>query len=382
MYTVDGKNFINKIEAIIFANKTLSDITWDYHDNILKKIDWTVEPSISLDELYKNRAIQLRERYDYIVILCSGGADSTNVAKTFLNNDIPIDEIVASIPEEGIKNYVFNDKDKRHYNTISEIKYAQFPLLHEIKTNYPRQKITVNDYFQKMLNLSPEEWIFQSGDFIHPTTIARYNFDNLKHIRDLAEQGKKIAFIYGIEKPLVAINNKGNVGLGISDLSINTPRQPFSDNYLSVENVCFYTSIDCVQLMIKQAHTVIKWFLDPKNLSFKKYLLDFRLESHRSDKENRKRHSVYERAIVPCIYPSTHRSVFQAEKPESIFFAEHDYWFYKDHGNTLASQMMMSDFKSLMTKIDKKYLVDSGTGFKTFVKWYKIGTADSFVQKV
>jgi len=50
--------------------------------------------SESLDFLYALRARQLREKYDYLVLYFSGGADSTNILKTFIDNNIFLDEIV------------------------------------------------------------------------------------------------------------------------------------------------------------------------------------------------------------------------------------------------------------------------------------------------
>ncbi len=62
-YTVGAKQFENKINAIVEANETLAEIEWHFHSQY-DYIDWTVEPSTSLEELYKNRAVQLRNKYN------------------------------------------------------------------------------------------------------------------------------------------------------------------------------------------------------------------------------------------------------------------------------------------------------------------------------
>ena len=58
-YKVNNKIFFEKIEAILYANQTLSDIEWFIHDETFSKVDWTVEPTTSLDEFYRIRAQQI-----------------------------------------------------------------------------------------------------------------------------------------------------------------------------------------------------------------------------------------------------------------------------------------------------------------------------------
>lgn len=58
--------------------------------------DWTKEPIESFEELKKRRAEQLREKYSYLVLYFSGGADSTTMVNAFLKNNIHVDEIVTA----------------------------------------------------------------------------------------------------------------------------------------------------------------------------------------------------------------------------------------------------------------------------------------------
>jgi len=135
-YIVNGQRYTNKIQAILEAQKTLADITWDFHNDFFNKIDWTIEPQLSLPQMYKIRAQQIRDQYDYIVIMFSGGADSTNVLYSFLDNNIRVDEIVSSAPMSGLNNWNWNDQDTSVNNTISETKYALFPILDEVAVKF------------------------------------------------------------------------------------------------------------------------------------------------------------------------------------------------------------------------------------------------------
>ena len=82
-YSVHDKKYTSLISAVLEAQKTLSDIGWDFFSDDFKKVNWSIEPELTLDELYRLRAQQIRNTYDYVIVMVSGGADSTNVVKTF-----------------------------------------------------------------------------------------------------------------------------------------------------------------------------------------------------------------------------------------------------------------------------------------------------------
>ena len=145
-YVVNGKAYFNKLEAILDAQKTSAKVSWNFHQDIFEKVNWQVEPEPSLDDFYRMRAQQIRDKYDYVIVRVSGGADSTNVIKSFLNNGIRVDEIIADVPLSGLNNWEYT-KSTSSANTVSESKYVQFPLLNEIKTSHPDIKISINDYF-------------------------------------------------------------------------------------------------------------------------------------------------------------------------------------------------------------------------------------------
>jgi hypothetical protein len=376
-YIVNDKIFEEKLDAILYANETRADVGWYYHDTILNAVDWSIEPETSLDEFYKIRAQQIRDEYDYIVIMCSGGADSTNVVWSFLNNGIHVDEVVASAPMSGLRNWNDTTNDQSASNTMSETVYAQLPLLNEIKTKHPTVKISINDYFENIINFKTDEWLFRGGEWIHPSGVARYNLEQLTHLRNMAESGKKIGIIYGIDKPSIKfIDNE--VQTNISDLAVNVQRQAFDKKYSNVENVLFYYSYELPQMMIKQAHQVAKWVALPENADVLKLVFDNKKHRQLYFAQNRLRHSLYERAIVPCIYPSTHRSVFQGAKPTRMFLGEHDDWFYKLHSNTRMFEMVESDFRNFIKSIDPKYLNQVRTGFTLYIKSFTLGTKSKF----
>lgn len=379
-YSVSGKKIFHKIDAVLEANRLDSDLSWHFYDDIFKKVNWTAEPTYSLDYYYKLRAEQIRLRYDYVVIFCSGGADSTNVLKSFVNNNIHVDEVIVSAPNSGLSNYNFNKNDTSHSNTMSETKFAQFPLMQELSNQNLNIKITINDYFQNIIDYESEKWIYDSEDWIHPSGLSRYHLENISHLKNLAEQGKRIALVYGIDKPVLLLSgdNDEEIYTVFSDLAVNVQRPAFAVNYPNVDNVLFYWTKDLPEMLVKQAHSVANWIFKIEN----QYLLNFFKSSgkiqNQTYAENRYQHSRYERGIVPCIYPSTYRKVFQAEKPTKTFLGEHDDWFYSLHRSTRAYDMIVTDTIHFFKKFKRKYLNPGNNGFINYHNKYKIGNLSDF----
>ena len=75
-YTVGSTKHYIKPEALIDATKTGHFPEWNFNRNVFDHYAWDVEPELNLRELYRIRAQQLRDRYDYIRLEVSGGGDS------------------------------------------------------------------------------------------------------------------------------------------------------------------------------------------------------------------------------------------------------------------------------------------------------------------
>lgn len=381
VYTVNEKHFTDKIQAILEANKTLANITWTFHEEKLRTAKWYLEPELPLSSYYKIRAEQIRNEYDYVAIMFSGGSDSRNIIKTFTKNNIKVDEVISSVPETGLNNYLTNDKNISAENAASEWDLSVYPILKELSNFYPDIKITTNDLFKNILNYKTDEWLYQSSDWIHPSTVARYRLENLKHLKDLAEQGKRIAIVYGIDKPFLSYERDNWLASTIHDYTVNVPIYPFDNEYPNVDIVLFYYSVDFPELMIKQAHVLAKWINLPENSYIKYFIHDGRPENMAFINQNlaRTKGNHYQRSITPCIYPDIDMTnVFQAFKPQQNFMANHDNWFYDLHKGTKIHQMIDSDFKLFYKNINAKYLNANKTGFAMFKQSFGLGKIEKF----
>ena len=380
-YKVGNHIFYNKLQAILYANPTKADITWHFNNEIFDKFDWTIEPPVPLEMLYAERARQIREQFDYVIVMASGGADSTNVIKSFLNNNIRIDEIVAAAPVSGLKNWKINLNDKSADNMITETLVSQLPLLDRISKTHPNIKLTVHDYFEDILKMKTDEWIYESSShWLHFSGATRHSLDKFTHIKNLAEAGKRIGVVYGIDKPIICRAESGNLYTVVADPVVNIICPHFKDKYSNVESILFYYSPDLPELMIKQAHEVCRWNYKPENSHVRAILWD-KSKPHAFN-TNVERGSNWQRAIIPCIYPAVtdnHKN-WQAIKQGMGFKGgfQMDNWVLQLHGKEKIVQMVESDLKLFTSKLDSKYKHDDNDGFARFYRYWKIGHEDNF----
>lgn len=379
-YSVNGKLFKSKIEAILYANTTKADVDWYFYNDVYSALNWSVEPTTSLQEFYKIRASQIREEYDYIIIMYSGGADSTNVVYSFIDNGLLVDEVIAGAPLSGLSNFQWDDKDRSAGNMISETKFTQLPGLEQIKQADTRIKITIHDYFEDMANIEGDEWLYNRNlsHWCNPS-VFRHWLDKFDHIKKIIEQGKKVGIVYGIDKPIVCKGESGSLYCTIPDGSVNFISDHFPESYPNVDTVLFYFTPKLPQMLVKQAHEIFRFLYDKKNSFIKdNYLWD----RAKLDPNPSLRASNYQRAIVPTIYPSTYKKMlgkFQSHKPSLGFQGniDLDSWAYDLHQSSKFIEIWKSDFTRFLKNIDKKYLNDI-YGFKPIYVYWKIGDESMF----
>ena len=414
-YQVGSGIYLDKLSAVLVAQEKNLPISWNFFDKEFSAIDWSIEPELSLDQLYRTRAQQIRDRYDYLVVYCSGGADSTNVVHSFLDNHIPIDEIISLAPLSGLRDWSFNRDNLGVENTVSEVKYALMPFLNKIAQKYPKIRITVNDYFDQkkhdnhITNLG-------SGNIVTPLTNQFTEVFKFSHILKLLDQGKRVGLVYGSDKPIVKIGKQGNLYLNFTDSAVNYLDFPQHRRLSNLEPVLFYWSADLPELIVKQAHEIVKNLCLPHNRKFinlfrsgtslkdsNESLWDRNLQLENNNQQiiNKKEifqnflnqltkdyfkdpislRTLYERLITPFIYPKIHNpNLFQCEKVDGYrgFFAKDQIWLYRLHSQSIQSQMILSNLDQHYKSISSKYLNREGTGFLPIVKYYTFGKLQDF----
>jgi len=350
-YKVGDKIFYSKPQAYMYATKVNQGPSWKFNLDTYGKLDWTIEPGVNIRELYRMRAQQLRDNYDYIRLECSGGSDSTTAAFAFLLNGIHLDEIIFRYPKTGEKDVTNDPFNTSAENTLSEFQFAAQPLLNWVKTNFPKTIVRIHDFAENMLEQADtrdESWIFQTRHWFQPAHSDKYDQFNLPEHRALLDSGKKIAVVIGIDKPRLLLINK-EWYLFFSDLHTNSAH-PIVGDYSNITNELFYWTPDFPEICIKQAHLVKNWF-DQAHNSHLNYLVEF------ANMNNIARRSTYENIVKSIIYPDYDLSTWQTSKPTNSFYNEMDTWFYQNFKNTKLYGAWEAGINFLIDKIDPKYFL-------------------------
>jgi len=345
-YKVGDQTFYSKPEALIYATDTDQLVAWHFNPGTYAKVNWTEEPESDIRELYRLRAVQLRDRYDYIRVEASGGGDSTTAIFAFLLNGIHLDEVVFRYPKQGEKGVSADPFTTSATNTLSEWDYAAKPLLDWIKTHHPAVKITVHDYSENMQEseiAKDESWVFTTRDWFQPGHGTKHTHFGTSEHKDLAESGKSICVLYGVDKPKVAIIDDGWYAYFI-DLYANHPNPIVGDN-TNITTELFYWTPDFPEISVKQVHMIRQWFNMPQNSHLR----------HLVNEQDPNKRTAYEFIAKSIIYPDYDLATWQTSKPTNSFYNEMDYWFYTNFKDTHLYDTWERGLQFLVDKIDKKY---------------------------
>lgn len=251
--SMSGEVYDNRYDAIDAKYNRQQDVLFYYRDNEYEKIDWKVEPTESLHQLYKERAQQIRDSYDYVTLCYSGGIDSTNVLETFYYNNIHIDEIVSvgSFSQDVNRDIDFNHNKDIYDNVMSNL--ARFNLPNTKKTF-----IDYTEYFNDLSNFSlyqdyNAEYYKYIG--VYPSVTYLFWYDLPKFLNSK----KNSTIIYGIEKPFIQIDNTGRFFFEHSDLSMRS-----YSNY-KTGGSCrsnFYSDPEAEKIIRKQMHIIKNHFIE------------------------------------------------------------------------------------------------------------------------
>jgi hypothetical protein len=144
-YTVGNKIFNFKFNALVESTRTGTEVKWHFHEDIFSKMSWRSRDSVGLDQLYKIRAQQIRDKYDYVVLAFSGGADSHQILKTFIKHNIKLDELIVDWSIKHVDKILNVNNSTDPSNFYSEWELCIKPTLEWVRINCPDIKISLLD---------------------------------------------------------------------------------------------------------------------------------------------------------------------------------------------------------------------------------------------
>lgn len=374
-YVVNGEIIENKFYAAIKATETNSALEWNYFDDIFDNVSISNLGEKHIKLLYKERALQLRNTYDYLILNYSGGSDSYTVLRTFLDNNIKLDHIFVLLPERVIdKNlYTPNFIDKSNRNHYSEWDLNIKQDLIWLHQKYPEIKLEIGDWTDNLIKnfFNDSVFEFQTGAPLTVTRSLKMScFSDTE--RELVSRGKKVASIYGVDKPNIV--EKDNMCffyfIDKSCMTRVNPDNPYGTEY-------FYISPSFPQLAVEQAYRFFRWF---DNNPSKRYLIKAksrRVESGFKDWDLRQHYNELEQRFELAkfaVYPDWDFNRFQSDKPiPGMITSGYRMWddiFLKIPEFQLAGEKWNHYWASYMKLIDKRFLLTNDELVTCTSKWH------------
>jgi hypothetical protein len=340
-YQVGEVALANKLEALYLASKEKKLPYWNFHDDVFKNFDWTTKPLKTIEQVYKERAQQLRDKYDYISISFSGGADSWNVLNSFLSNNIHVDEIYTRFPLAGTRKHMAaNNTDFSARNLTSEYEYAVKPILEYVEKHFPKTKIIVDDITESYYDEVTEDEIIRTGHFALNGLSAKRCANNIGSNIDF--DNKKVASIRGSGKFQLR-KNENTFFIYFSDIEA-WPVD--ADPNFNLEY--FYWSPEATELLALQAHLLKEYFISHQDLMWVIEANPMTNPTIMAYYQNIR--SIYNSIYKQVCYPQWNPNTFQTDKASGIQFErEDDFWIMSENAKSVQSWKWTVDqfYKSL-----------------------------------
>lgn len=334
-YKIGDYQTFSKVEAMEVEARTKQTITWHFNDEIYSLHDWTVEPTESIEELYMERARQLRNKYDYLVLFYSGGSDSHNMLMSFVNAGIYIDEIAAL-------SYLQGDKDPQSFINKESYETA-LPFAKQLtETNALYHTTVVTELDISYITQNLFERISIHDFQYYANTVPSVNNVAKSFIRETSPRyqqlmaTKSVAFVWGSEKPLNTRFQSGKFYFQFTDLfeccvgartqGVNRPEE---------HDELFYSTPDAPKIAIKMCHLVKNFLITapathpwltnqaPTSLGHVPKWHDNKWQTFWLTKNG----------INFVVYPWFDNSLYSQPKITNVLYSPRDSWFYnhKEH---------------------------------------------------
>ena len=372
VWIVNGQYFYRKRDALLYASKNgCPEVKWEYHDKVWDSFNRDLLGKISLRTLYKERAQQLRDKYDYLILAYSGGSDSHNVLMSFLENNIKIDQIFVCMPFKHINSSEHNPNtlDKTPENLQSEWDFCVKPTLEYLAKNHPDIKIECSDWmdiftpeFFKEDTYEKTAW---TGTAAQMARFLKYSDMGIQEV----DKGRKVATVWGFEKPFIGIDDtNGRVYMFFNDQAMTLTTNSvgaFEPFYWTPDMPEVAFEMAYQQLLYFKANPVMQRFLFRKKSRFNHRLL---LEVHR------------EIIWDTCYSHSWDKTKFQTGKTQQLNRTDRDHFIFKNKDFNRTLQAWQHHHAGYWEGVDPVYMfVNSEQTRYIHSKLFYLGNIDPVV---
>lgn len=317
LYRVGEDLFNHKINALKAATRTNQSVSWEFGNHAWNSLDWKKDDGLGVLYWYKERAKQLRDTYDYLILAFSGGADSNNIANVFMSADLKIDEVWCDQPLKHTEDYKFNSQDLSASNMPSEWEFAIKPQLNKIR-ELTDWKITLTDSTASMMDEDSEDTL-EISQYSYYATVKRWRvLDDL--VRKANDKYNRVGVIIGIEKPNFSLIN-GILCSIFTDLTMQY-KSDFNA-HIQREVEYFYWAPDMPELHRAQCHAFANYIQSNpgtvKNIWNACIDRDLTIKSKNSQPINELEQD-FRLLLNHCIYPFWDHNTFQVHKPKNKLY--------------------------------------------------------------
>ena len=260
-YKVGEFKFYSKLEAIEASARYNLPLTWDYNSSTFSKFNWSQEPPGDISFWYKQRAQQLRNQYQYLVLFYSGGADSHNMLMSFVKNNIFVDEIVQFHTLDGN----LGDKDSAGNEEVFATSAPFTQRLIDSNPIYKHTKHRLIDKSRWQMNMfltKEYKWDlwYELNQILTPGIAVWSRVRDIEPAyRKIADSGKTVAFVWGYDKPMIDYTTK-DCKLVFRDSYAAAFVNPLANNSDNEFDESFYFTPNMPELVCKQSH-IVKRFI-------------------------------------------------------------------------------------------------------------------------
>lgn len=343
-YQIGDLKTYSVYQMIDYYHKNPQPYKWIYNDDFFSQYDWTQEPVESLDQLYKNRAKELREQYDYVVLYYSGGYDSANMLHAFLDNGIYPDEILTFYSRHDTVSHQYHER----------VQFTE-KKLEKIEKQYPTIKIRRIDYADIIcswpqivkdanLNLDP---IHLFGPRMSVNRLALdVMYEHIDDWKQLLKDKKTICTLQGVDSVQPSHIDKENKWVhNFFDVHVCghlTPMRQMTNksNRDTLEFFYWAPTDAAAKILIKQGHLAKQFLINKKIFTNKidRIVKNFNVFGYEP----------FKKLIYPRIFEGDER--FYNKKELTTFWGNRDQWFFnselpgsKEHRETIYLPLFRED---------------------------------------
>lgn len=351
-YRVGNEIITHKISALMRARQSGQAPTWHFHADTYSKINWSQDPPFPVTHYYHQRARQLREKYEYLVLSFSGGSDSWTVLKSFVDSGTHLDEVYVRWPIKASQGRYTVSADTDPANILSEWDLTILPMIRHFQNIMPHTTFTILDWSDSLLTreLSDYDWL-NVQDAINPGVHLKYNSIGQSEL-DAIHSGKRTAIIFGADKPHLALDN-GQIYCYFLDKFANVhPNNSF-------ERICelFYWTPELPELVWAQARAIYRYLkVNPQVADLIDWRVPFKPE----------RKNLWDKIVKDIIYTEyATLNPFQARKPTTPIYDESDDFYRGEKNNLKLLQSWEYGLRNVLSSIEDKYLQRNSAGVVT-----------------